>query len=186
MSEFNREDRKILLQTANSSIMHGVKHQRPLELNLTDYDDLLVQKRACFVTLHLNKQLRGCIGSLNASYPLIVDVAINAFHAAFNDSRFHPVTAHEAPHLVIEISVLTVPQPLDVSSEQDLLQKLRPGIDGLILSDHTHRATFLPSVWEQLPNPPDFVIHLKNKAGLPSNYWSNTITFQTYTAELIA
>jgi AmmeMemoRadiSam system protein A len=138
------------------------------------------------VTLHLGKQLRGCIGSLQGYQPLIVDVAMNAFNAAFRDPRFLPMTESELPKISLDISVLSKSQPMHFSSEADLLSQLRPGIDGLIISDHGHRGTFLPSVWEQLPDPATFLSHLKTKAGLPTNYWSNTLTVQRYTTELIS
>lgn len=186
MQEYNQAERKILLQTAKDSIAYGLLHHTPSTIVSNNYPEHLQQPRACFVTLHLHKNLRGCIGSIIASQPLIIDVANNAFSAAFNDPRFSPLTDHEFKHITLDISVLTPPQELNVTSEADLLRQLRPGVHGLILSDNGHRATFLPSVWEQLPNPADFVIHLKNKAGLPINYWSDTITIETYTTELIA
>ncbi|HSX20765.1 MAG TPA: AmmeMemoRadiSam system protein A [Gammaproteobacteria bacterium] len=186
MAEYNAQEKDSLLRLARESIAYGIIHHTPMPLNLSTYTEHLLQTRACFVTLHLNGQLRGCIGSLMAFNPLVADVVQNAFNAAFKDPRFAPVAAAEVPDLTLDISVLSKPEPLHVASEADLLQKLRPGIDGLILSDKGHQATFLPSVWEQLPNATDFVIHLKNKAGWPSNYWSDTMTVATYTSELIS
>ena len=103
-----------------------------------------------------------------------------------HDPRFRPLTDAEYPKLVLDISILSTPQPMHFESEQDLLRQIRPGIDGLILSDHGHRGTFLPSVWEQLPDPVIFLQHLKQKAGLPTNYWSDTIQVENYTTELIS
>ncbi len=183
---FNVQEKEILLNTARNSIAHGLEKHAPPPLELNNFPKTLLEPGACFVTLHLNKALRGCIGSLVATQPLIVDVTSNAFKAAFQDPRFQPLQLKEFAALELEISVLSKPIPMPVTSEADLIAKLKPGIHGLILSDHGRRATFLPSVWEQLPNPNDFVIHLKNKAGWPNDYWSHTIQVQTYTAELLS
>ena len=184
--EYNQEERAILLRAASDSIAFGLAHKIPPNVNLANYHAHLLEKRACFVTLHLNDKLRGCVGSLQATQALIADVIHNAFRAAFNDPRFHALSMNEFPQIALDISILSTPQPLSVTSEADLLAKLQPGVHGLILSDQGRRATFLPSVWEQLTNPADFVIHLKNKAGWPSNYWSPSMHVETYTAELIA
>lgn len=185
MTEFTQQERSILLTAATDSIAYGLTHYKIMPLQLDQYSAHLQQPRACFVTLRIAGNLRGCIGTLEAYEPLILDVVTNAYKAAFQDPRFAPVISSELERLSLDISVLTKPIPLQVESEAALLRKLRPGIDGLILSDQGHRATFLPSVWEELPEPRDFVSHLKNKAGWPSNYWSNTISIETYTTELI-
>ena len=140
-------------------------------------------ERATFVTLNKFGELRGCIGHLEAIQPLIADVAENAFNAAFRDPRFQPVTASEFGDLEVHISVLSPPEPMVFTSEADLLRQIRPGIDGLILEDGAYRGTFLPSVWEQLPDPAQFLAHLKMKAGLPPNYWSDTLKVSRYTTE---
>ncbi len=186
LSEYSAENRKILLTIAKNSISHGLQQHQPLQIAISNYPAQLQQHRACFVTLHLLGALRGCIGSLQANQPLILDVAANAFNAAFRDPRFSPVTPVEAPRLAMDISVLSQPQPMHFSSEANLLQQIRPGIDGLILSERGHRGTFLPTVWEELPDPADFLNNLKSKAGLPTNYWSDTLTVENYTTELIA
>lgn len=186
MQEFQTAERKILIQAARDSILRGLAHENSYTININQYAEQLRQPRACFVTLHINNRLRGCIGSLLAHQPLILDVIQNANNAAFKDPRFPPLTADEYPDLTLEISVLSAPQAMHFTSEEDLLQQIRPGIDGLILSDNGHRGTFLPSVWEQLPERSDFLKHLKSKAGLPTNYWSNTIQIENYTAELIS
>lgn len=183
---FNKEERTIILETARNAISQGITQHHPMTLDSSKYPDSLLQTGACFVTLHQNNQLRGCIGSLQAHQPLITDVANNSFNAAFHDPRFLPVTEAELPKISLDISVLSQPQPMQFSSESDLLRQLQPGIDGLIISDHGHRGTFLPSVWEQLPNAATFLNHLKEKAGLPTNYWSNTLTIERYTTELIS
>jgi AmmeMemoRadiSam system protein A len=138
---------------------------------------------ACFVTLWKDGELRGCIGSLRAERPLAEEVAQRAVDAAFHDPRFPPLRPEELDQVDIEISVLQPPEPLEVMDEADLLRKLRPGVDGLILADGSHRATFLPSVWEQLPAPRDFVRQLKRKAGLSADHWSATLRFERYGAE---
>jgi AmmeMemoRadiSam system protein A len=146
----------------------------------------LRQPGASFVTLTKNGELRGCIGSLQAHRPLAEDVAANALASALRDPRFPPVLPRELPDIRIEISVLSAPVDFPVKDEADLLQKLQPGVHGLIIEDGMHRATFLPAVWEQLPAPRDFLAHLKHKAGLPLHHWSPTLKCQVYTAQKIA
>lgn len=180
---FNESQRNCLLKTARDSIKYGFETGRALPIHLPDYDPPLCEQGACFVTLQINNQLRGCIGSLEAYRPLIEDVAENAFAAAFRDPRFSPLDYEEFDQLHYHLSILDKPEPLEFSSETDLLKKIRPGIDGLILHDKGYRGTFLPSVWESLPEPELFLSHLKQKAGLPSNYWSDTIQIEHYTVE---
>lgn len=187
MQEFQQKERDILLKTAHDTIqfcLNNPLNKMPTHLN--EYPEQLRLQRACFVTLHLNGQLRGCIGSLQAHQALILDVIQNSYSAAFRDPRFAPLTAEEIPLISLEISVLTTPRRMQFNSEADLLQQILPGADGLILSDAGHRGTFLPSVWQQLPEKQAFLQHLKIKAGLPTNYWSNSITVERYTTELIS
>lgn len=129
----------------------------------------LFELGACFVTLTKQGQLRGCIGSLQAHRTLLDDVRANAAAAALSDPRFYPLEPEEFRQTLVEVSLLTEPEPLAFSNESDLLQKIVPYEDGIILSCGTHRATFLPQVWEQLPDPRQFLTHLKLKSGLPSN-----------------
>ena len=138
------------------------------------------QTGASFVTLKKEHQLRGCIGTLEAHRPLGKDVIHNAQAAAFSDPRFTPVSADELQQLQLQISILTQPQPLPAMPEEQLLNFLTPGRDGLVLHEGSHRATFLPAVWESLPKPQHFLQELKRKAGLPSEYWSETMKFETY------
>jgi AmmeMemoRadiSam system protein A len=145
--------------------------------------DTLMEKRATFVTLTIGGRLRGCIGMLEACRPLAEDVAANACAAAFEDPRFPPLTKKEFEKLEIHISVLSPPEELAFSSEADVLNQIRPGIDGLILQEGFRRGTFLPSVWEELPTKELFWAHLKLKAGLPANYWSKTLRVFRYTTE---
>ena len=181
----NKEYRQRLLELAKSSIQHGLQTGRPLKINLDDYPEELTERRATFVTLEINHQLRGCIGMLEAGRPLAEDIAENAFSAAFKDPRFPPLEARELDDLDIHLSILTPAEPVSFSSEQDLLAKMQPGIDGLILEEGHWRGTFLPSVWESLPEPKQFLRHLKQKAGLPPDYWSKNIKIYRYQAEII-
>jgi len=125
----------------------------------------LQKEGATFVTLLLNGTLRGCIGSLLAHRPLWEDLRENGYNAAFHDFRFAPLTADEYPHIIIEISVLTEPKPLQFASMEDLRSRIVPGRDGVIYSFQGYRATFLPQVWEQLPDFDQFFSHLSQKAG---------------------
>lgn len=138
---------------------------------------------AAFVTLTRHGRLRGCIGSLEAHRPLWRDVEANARAAAFDDPRFAPMTAAEWPDTRVEVSILSPARPMDFSGEADALAQLRPGIDGVILEHGWHRATFLPQVWEQLPDPREFMAHLKNKAGLSPDFWADGIRLSRYTVE---
>ena len=178
-----KANQQILLKLARQSIEHGFKTGHPLCVNLREYPRELIKQRATFVTLEKNKNLRGCIGMLEAIFPLVEDIAENAFSAAFKDPRFPPVQKNEINDLQIHISILSDPEPMHFSSEEDLLNQLRPNIDGLILEEGNHRGTFLPSVWETLPDKKQFLRHLKNKAGLPPDYWSDTVKVSRYTTE---
>lgn len=138
------------------------------------------EQAATFVTLSQRGDLRGCIGSLEAWRPLAEDVRANALAAAFRDPRFPPLTADEVPNTRIEVSLLTPAEPLPCRDEADALAQLRPHIDGIILSAGRHRATFLPQVWEQLPEPAVFLAQLKRKAGLAADYWGPDLVLQRY------
>lgn len=174
-----------LLDIARASIQHGLTTGKPISLSLTDYPEALTALRASFVTLQKHHQLRGCIGMLEAIRPLAIDVAENAFAAAFKDSRFPVLQAYEMSELEIQISILSPPEPITFHSEQDLLNQLKPGVDGLILQAGHQRGTFLPSVWESLPEPEQFLRHLKHKAGLPFDYWSDSLRVYRYQADKI-
>ena len=179
----DRTDRGTLLALARQSIEHGLEHGRALELDPDTYPASLQAKRAAFVTLETHGALRGCIGHLEAIQPLVRDVAENAFAAAFRDPRFPPLPRRELEDLAIEISVLTPAQPLSFASEEDLLTLIEPGRDGLILETEVARGTFLPTVWESLPQPRDFLRHLKRKAGMTPDYWSDDIRILRYRTE---
>jgi len=146
-------------------------------------DDWLQTKAATFVTLTMHGVLRGCIGTLEAYRPLIDDVQANAVAAAFDDPRFPALTADEFTLVGVEVSVLTAMQPLPVSDEFEACASIRPGIDGVVLQYRTHKGTFLPQVWEQLPAPAQFMAHLKLKAGLRSDFWHPDVRLFTYQVE---
>ena len=170
----------VIINTAAASIKYGLQHQCSPPLVLDSYPEDLRQHGAAFVTLKKHDQLRGCIGTLEAHRPLIFDISENAYAAAFRDPRFQPVIEPELSTIHISVSILTPPIPIEPCSEQALLTLLRPGQDGLIIEEGIHRATFLPSVWEALPSPTDFVGALKQKAGFDQNYWSDNIKLFRY------
>lgn len=146
-------------------------------------DPRLHERGACFVTLTLNGELRGCIGSLEARGPLLRDIEHNARAAAFGDPRFSPLSSEEYPHIAVEISLLSPTEPLQFGSEAEALAGLRPGIDGVVFEYRHLRGTFLPQVWEQLPRPQQFIARLKQKCGLPANFWSDEVKLSRYTVD---
>ena len=170
-----------LLRVASRSITHGVEHGRSLEVDPNGYPPELRAKRATFVTLTIDDKLRGCIGKSLACKPLVADVAENAYAAAFTDNRFNALTKAEVDSTDIQVSVLSDPERMQVTGELDLIRKLRPGTDGVIIQHGSLRSLFLPDVWETFPEPRRFLGQLKVKAGLPSNYWSNLITAYRFT-----
>ena len=138
---------------------------------------------ASFVTLRAEGELRGCIGSIDARRPLGDDVARNAHAAAYRDPRFPPLQPSERASVAIEVSVLTPRVPLAVASEGEALASLRPGEDGIYLQYLDMSATFLPQVWENLPDPADFLAELRRKAGLPARFWHPDLRLSRYTVE---
>ena len=175
--------RRTLLALADESIRRGlIEVQRPA-WHAAALEPGLDEQRASFVTLKLGDVLRGCCGTLQATRTLAEDVWCNAWASAFSDSRFTPLTRHEYPRLDLQISVLSSLEPLQVASERDLHDALRPEIEGLVLELGPARATFLPAVWEQLPDTREFLAHLKHKAGLPADFWSPQLRAYRYTTE---
>jgi len=161
------EEKQFLLALARQTIASRFAGEKPI---LPDTPRLR-QPAACFVTLKKNGHLRGCIGNLQAVDSLAASVRRNALAAAFNDSRFPPLTAEELPTLDIEISLLTTAKKLDYTDAADLCRRLRPSVDGVILRAGSRSATFLPQVWEQLPAADIFLSHLCLKAGLTADFW---------------
>ena len=178
-----QEDQERLLELARASIRAGMDTGEPLDPDVGRFPSGLMVHGAAFVTLNLNGRLRGCVGSFEARRPLLEDVAKNAFAAAFRDHRFSPLTRDELAGLEIHISLLTPLVPLNVRSREELIRLLRPGVDGLLVEDPPYRSTFLPQVWESLPDPEDFLAELFLKAGLSRNHWSGTLTFSRYGVE---
>lgn len=179
----NKREQEYLLELARNAIGQKLNGKTPVIPDKETLSGALSQERATFVTLTLNGNLRGCIGMLEACRPLAEDVVKNACAAAFEDPRFDPLTLHEFNSVEIHISVLSPPEEMDFCSEEDLISKIRPGADGLILQEGFRRGTFLPCVWEELPDAKIFLAHLKMKAGLPMDYWSETLRVFRYTAD---
>ena len=173
--QLNPKQGQVLVRLARSTIMEKLGQRIPdvesLTLNHALAEKIFNQKAATFVTLEMNDQLRGCIGSLLATQPLAADVRQNAESAAFHDPRFAPVSLDEMDRIQIEVSVLTPPQPLNYVDSNDLISCLCPQVDGVIIQKGMASATFLPQVWQQLPEPEDFLTHLCRKAGLDGYTW---------------
>ncbi len=171
--ELTEEEGKHLLSVARKTIEEALFQKKEKE----PFDPLdspkFSEKRGTFVTLTINGCLRGCIGHIIPQESLIEGVRINAVNAAFRDPRFRPLSKNEFEKIEIEISVLTAPKALSYSDANDLLMKLRPGIDGVIIKKGYHQATFLPQVWEQLPDKMSFLTQLCLKAGLDGDTWKN-------------
>lgn len=183
LMSYTAEQRDLLTQQAHAAIVSSfISRSDPPEF-LDEANHWLQQHRACFITLKKSGVLRGCIGSLKATRPLLDDIWYNAQAAAFKDPRFPPVEEDEIPEISMEISVLSALQPLSVNSEAELLRTIRPGIDGLLIQEGLRKATFLPSVWEQLPEPDSFLERLKMKGGWAKSYWSSEMEFYIYQVE---
>ena len=178
------EERADLLQLARASIESVARGQDPPRVDTDAVPEALQRPGASFVTLNKEGNLRGCVGSLEARRPLVLDVQQNALGAAFRDPRFAPVRLEEVPDLHIEISVLSEPRRLAYRSTQELLDSIRPGVDGVVIEKDWHRATFLPQVWEKLPDKAPFMERLCLKAGLrPDAYRRGDLDVFTYQVE---
>ncbi len=172
MDALTLEEKQQLLKLARRAVEAAAQGLPPPEIDPAQLTPSLRAPGACFVTLtEADGELRGCIGTLEAYQSLAEDVREHAAAAATEDYRFQPVTPGEVDDLRIEISRLTAPQPLEYDTPEDLLARLRPGVDGVILRDGFHRATFLPQVWEKVPRPEEFLSHLCLKMGAPANLW---------------
>jgi hypothetical protein len=168
---------RTLLELARGAI--GAELGLPMEREAPH--EALARPAATFVTLTQRGDLRGCIGTLEAYRPLGLDVRANAVAAAFRDPRFHPLGVDELDTIAVEVSVLSGRQPIRVIDETWLHAELRPGVDGVIIEHGRHRATFLPQVWDALPEPREFLAALKQKAGLPADFWSREMNVSRYT-----
>jgi len=180
---FDASQRAALLDLARRSISAGLSEARHVPYAAEHLPPALDIRRASFVTLRIDGVLRGCCGSIEVRYPLAQDVWRNAWASAFADPRFPALTADEFAQCDIHISVLSELEPLIVADERELLRTVRAGIDGLVLSADGERVTFLPSVWEQLPEPEQFLRHLKLKAGWPAEAWPANLRVWRYTTE---
>jgi uncharacterized protein len=179
------EDKKILLKLARQAITDAVQAKPLTPPKIDLYSEILQQNGASFVTLTIDGDLRGCIGALEPYQPLVVDVWEHAIAAALEDYRFYPLNEAELKQVNVEISRLTVPQKLEYADPDDLIHKLRPNVDGVILREGRNRATFLPQVWEKIPDPNLFLNQLCQKMGAPGNYWKNHhLDVLTYEVEM--
>jgi AmmeMemoRadiSam system protein A len=182
--QYTPEERRFLLNLARKTVQEVVTSQRLSEIDGSGLSSNLTEPKGCFVTLNKKGQLRGCIGHIFPQEPLYKAVMDNARSAAVQDYRFDPVRPEELAEIEIEVSVLTVPQPLHFDSPDDLLEKLRPHVDGVVLQIGRRGATYLPQVWEQLPDKEEFLSRLSMKAGLPGSAWrSSTTKILTYQVE---
>ncbi len=169
---------KILLSIARAAISQALGLP---SVETTEDADWLQEKAACFVTLSQHGELRGCIGTLEAQRSLLDDVKANAIAAALKDTRFPPLRSKELDETDIEVSLLSPMQALTFASEEEALAQLRPGIDGVVFSCGQYRSTFLPQVWQQLPDTTTFMAHLKQKAGLSPDFWAEDVKLYRYT-----
>ncbi|MBW1914858.1 MAG: AmmeMemoRadiSam system protein A [Deltaproteobacteria bacterium] len=162
-----------LLSLARNTIEKELFHTTDTDLDNSHVSPKMNEKRGTFVTLTTNKNLRGCIGNIIPHEPLIKGIRHNAINAAFHDPRFRPLSKNEWENVKIEVSILTEPKELSYSDVDDLLEKLRPEIDGVIIKKGLRQSTFLPQVWEQLPDKKEFLTHLCLKAGLDKDAWKS-------------
>jgi AmmeMemoRadiSam system protein A len=182
--QLTEEEGRYLLSFARKTIEQKIFNLgAQLELESLD-SNTFSEKRGTFVTLTIDGGLRGCIGNIVPQESLLDGVKANAINAAFRDPRFEPLSEKEWEKVKIEISILTDPKPLDYSNRRDLLEKMKPGSDGVILKKGYNQATFLPQVWEQLPEKKEFLTHLCLKAGLDGNEWEKgKLEVSTYQAQ---
>lgn len=170
-NQLTAQEKETLLKVARQTLESGLRGEKISPLPDELKTPLLQADGACFVTLSHNGKLRGCIGALEPYQSLLDDVREHALAAAQMDYRFPSLRPEELDKIEIEISRLTLPVPLDYAGADDLLKKLRPGIDGVILKDGSHRATFLPQVWQHIPDPHDFLSELCQKMGASGSLW---------------
>jgi len=182
--ELNNEERDILKSLAFQVIKSGTENNKCL-LPSAPISANLKQIAASFVTVYISDELRGCIGAIEASEPLWLDVCRHSYSSAFEDNRFLPITVSELPQLSISISVLSAMVPITNQGEQALLAQLNVGVDGLLLKQGSRSAVFLPSVWDMLTNAESFLAALKHKGGWPDNYWSENIELFIFHSSVI-
>lgn len=182
MANLTKKDKAFLVRLARS-VIEAALDAGQKEAIPDDVSPAVLRKGGCFVTLHKQGALRGCIGTIEPIQALVEGVEENAINAAFKDPRFSSLTIEELPDIDLEVSVLTVPQKLTFKGPEDLKRQLKPGIHGVILSSGWQRSTFLPQVWDQLPEPELFLRHLCEKAGLHRDCWRDPdIEIEVYEA----
>jgi len=179
MSDYSKKERLLMLDLAKNAIRSQLNH---VSLDIPSIPPILRKKRACFVTLTVDGVLRGCIGHILPIQELYKDIIENAKSTAFDDPRFPPVLQDELDHLNIEISILTIPKPFVYKTIEELLGYLAKEKPGVILSKCPYQATFLPAVWDELPDPQSFLTNLSLKAGLPADAWKHGANIQCYRA----
>jgi len=181
--EWTSERGRILLRIARASLAEALGFGTAPDFGPEggSGEPWLREPGATFVTLRRRGELRGCVGSILAYRPLFEDVWRNARAAAFHDTRFPPLEPAELAEIGVEVSLLSPPEPLPCAGEAEALRLLRPGVDGVILDCGEHRGTFLPQVWEQLPDPRDFLDRLRHKAGLRHGDWPSEVRLSRYT-----
>ncbi len=172
-----------IFETCKASIKHGLGYKEMTVDDLDNIPEVFNEYGACFVTLKINGQLRGCIGSIVAHRTLIEDIISNSYNAAFSDPRFKPLEQEEFEHIKIAVSLLSTPTKMDFKNEDDFMSQIVQAVDGIIIRDGNHQAVYLPSVWEDLPDKYEFISSLKMKAGLPPDYFSET--FEAYKYHVI-
>lgn len=171
-----------ILRVAGASIRYGLAKGKPPAVDVKSFVRDLQPDRATFVTLKRKNRLRGCIGTVSAHRPFVEDIVHNAYAAAFRDHRFAPLQADEAADTRVSVSLLGIPQAMQFADETDFLGQLQPQIDGLIIRDGDRRALFLPQVWDDLPDPKTFLAHLKRKAGMAEDHWSDRFQAWRFTS----
>ncbi len=179
--QMERLHRHTLLDLARQVISRGVEGESRPKVDPRRYNPVLREPHGTFVTLYRDGNLRGCIGSLEPHRTLVEDVAHNAFAAAFSDRRFMPLTAEDLTDISIEIAILSPLHAIEPADELELLELLEPRVHGLLIEDAGHRATFLPKVWQVIPDKREFLIQLRLKAGLAGDHWSETLRASVYT-----
>ncbi len=184
MSTLTEEEKRILLDLACAAVQAAAQDQPAPEPDLSQLTQRLREPGASFVTLTQNGVLRGCIGTIKPQLPLAQDVVLRAMAATREDPRFPPLRPEEVPYTTVEVSVLTQPEPLEYETPEQIPSLLRPGIDGVILACGLNRGTFLPQVWEKIPDPRQFLDMLCQKAYLPAGAWKQgDVEIYTYQVE---
>lgn len=178
------DEKEKLLLIARQALEATARKEALPKLDLGALPPALQTDAASFVTLTIGDELRGCIGTLEAYQPLALDVQQRAVQAASRDPRFNPVRPEELPLITLEISRLSQPQLLEYANPDELIAMLRPGIDGVVIAEDNRRATFLPQVWDELPEPEHFLGQLCRKMGQPANHWKHRhLEVETYQVE---